>query len=219
MVNECGESYRHRIEVIHCGVDTGQFQWQERRREPGALFQILCVASYEEVKGHRYLVEACRLLEDRSIPFTCHLVGYGPLQQQVEQHIETLGLEAQFHIHGGLPREKVLQMHTLADVLVLPSVPTRSGKKEGIPVVLMEGMSSGLPVISSRLSGIPELVQDGKTGFLVAPCDIVGLADALETLYRDPELRRRMGLAGREFVMAEFDLKQNARKLFSVFKK
>jgi colanic acid/amylovoran biosynthesis glycosyltransferase len=100
-----------------------------------------------------------------------------------------------------------------ADVLAAPSVPTRGGKREGIPVVLMEAMAAGLPVVASRLSGIPELVTDGISGLLVTPGDAAALADALARLAGDPDLRGRLGAAGRETVMREFDVDRNAAAL------
>jgi glycosyltransferase involved in cell wall biosynthesis len=108
-------------------------------------------------------------------------------------------------------------MLAAADVKVLPSVPTKQGKREGIPVGLMEAMASGLPVVSSWLSGIPELVEDGVAGILAAPRDVNGLAEALFRLSRDPELRRRMGEAGRAKVLREFNLEKNAEELARLF--
>jgi glycosyltransferase involved in cell wall biosynthesis len=100
-----------------------------------------------------------------------------------------------------------------ADVAVLASFPTRSGRREGIPVALMEAMASGLPVVASGLSGIPELVVHEHTGFLVPPGDPWALADRLECLADAPPLRRRMGEAGRTRVGEAFDLRGNARAL------
>ena len=100
-----------------------------------------------------------------------------------------------------------------ADVLAAPSVPTRGGKREGIPVVLMEAMATGLPVVASRLSGIPELVTDGVDGLLVPPGDDAALADALARLAADPSLRARLGAAGRETVLRDFDVDRNAALL------
>jgi colanic acid/amylovoran biosynthesis glycosyltransferase len=100
-----------------------------------------------------------------------------------------------------------------ADVVALPSIVTKSGKMEGIPVALMEPLAREVPVISTRISGIPELVEDGVTGLLVPPQDAVALADALERVARDPELGRRMGRAGREKVLREFDLTDSTTKL------
>ena len=102
---------------------------------------------------------------------------------------------------------------TAADVLVAASVPTRGGKREGIPVVLMEAMATGLPVVASRLSGIPEAVHDDVEGLLVPPGDPTALADALERLAREPGSRVRLGTAGRETVLRAFDVDANARTL------
>jgi glycosyltransferase involved in cell wall biosynthesis len=215
MVQECGEELRDKIHVIRCGVDQELFQCYDRSSHKGT-FQILCVASFEEVKGHKYLVEACKLLEERGIDFVCHLVGYGPTREQVEKQISDLGLKNRFKVHGGLPRTEVLKLYEKADVFILPSVITKNGKKEGIPVVIMEAMSTCLPVVSSRMSGIPELVQDGETGILVEQRDAEGLANALQKLHDHPELRGEMGRAGRSFVQEHFDLKENAQKLIKL---
>jgi glycosyltransferase involved in cell wall biosynthesis len=107
----------------------------------------------------------------------------------------------------------VARLLQAAQVVVAPSVPSRDGRREGIPVVLMEAMASAVPVVSSRLSGIPELVEDGQDGLLTPPGDTAALADVLEQLYRDPGLRYRLGQAGREKVKREFDLYRNAAAL------
>jgi glycosyltransferase involved in cell wall biosynthesis len=100
-----------------------------------------------------------------------------------------------------------------ADMLVVPSVPTDSGRREGIPVVLMEAMATELPVIASGISGIPELVENERSGLLVPPADPQGIADAVQRLMDDRDLRRRIARAGRMTVMAEFDQATNARRL------
>jgi glycosyltransferase involved in cell wall biosynthesis len=104
-----------------------------------------------------------------------------------------------------------------ADVLVAPSVPTRQGRREGIPVVLMEAMSSGLPVVASGISGIPELVSDGRSGLLVPPGEPAALAAALRRLAADPELRRRLGAEGRRTVEERFDVERSAEELVARF--
>jgi glycosyltransferase involved in cell wall biosynthesis len=104
-----------------------------------------------------------------------------------------------------------------ADVFVLPSVPTREGKREGIPVALMEAMASCLPVVASDLSGIPELVESGVSGYLVSPGDHRDLARCLRLLSRNPRSRREMGIAGRRRVRRHFDLKKNVARLAWLF--
>jgi glycosyltransferase involved in cell wall biosynthesis len=180
--------------------------------------QILCVASYEEVKGHRHLIAACRLLRARGVGFECHLIGDGPLRADVRRRIDAAGLHDDVRMHGPLPRADVARHLGAADVFVLASAPTAGGKREGIPVVLMEAMAAELPVVSSRLSGIPELVDDGRSGFLVEPGDVEGLAAALERLAADPHTAAAMGRAGRVKVQAEFDLRRNAATLADLFR-
>ncbi|RPI91791.1 MAG: glycosyltransferase, partial [Chloroflexi bacterium] len=97
------------------------------------------------------------------------------------------------------------------------SVPSQDGRREGIPVVIMEAMASGLPVVASRLSGIPELVDDGITGVLIEPGDSAGIADALVTLAQQPDVRHQYGCAGRDKVVQSFDLHQNAARLVRMF--
>jgi glycosyltransferase involved in cell wall biosynthesis len=216
IVSECGPEARAKTHVVHCGVDAEVFAPRPASSGEGPL-RILCVASFEEVKGHRYLLDACARLRDRGVDFACDLVGDGPLRREVEAQIAGSHLAGQVRVHGPQPRDAVARMTHGADVVVLASVPTRAGKREGIPVVLMEAMASALPVVASRLSGIPELVDDGVSGFLVPPRDVDGLAGALERLARDPERGRIQGRAGREKVLKEFELRSNAATLARLF--
>lgn len=217
MVRECGEAVRDKIHVVHCGVDPSVFTPRAAGASATTPLRLLCVASFEEVKGHRYLVEACALLRDRGVHFSCDLVGDGPQRAAVAALVNSARLGDSVHLHGSLPRPDVSRMMAAADVFCLPSVPTRDGKREGIPVVLMEAMASGVPVVSSRLSGIPELVEDGASGILVEPRDSAALAAALEALAGDAVQRARLGQAGRRRVEAHFNLHTNARRLALLF--
>jgi len=211
-----------KLHVIHCGADTEFFLPRTAQRTDGR-FSLVCAGSFIEVKGHRYLLEACRLLKDRlledplvkdrGLSLRCHLIGDGPERHRIVEQIAAAGLQADIILEGALPRPRVAELMRGADVIVQPSVPTRRGAREGIPVSLMEGMACGLPAVASRISGIPELVEDGRTGFLVQPRDATALADALGRLLEDPRLRHEMGQAGRQKVLEEFDLDRNAAKL------
>ncbi|MCG3154448.1 MAG: D-inositol-3-phosphate glycosyltransferase [bacterium] len=212
MIKTCGEAARRKIHVIPCGIDPAVFNPPAAKSAEEKL-RILCVASLEEVKGHRFLIEACRRLSAAGFDLVCDLVGEGPQRRVIEQQIAASGFADRIILHGSRTRGEVARMLQAAEVKVLASAPTKSGKREGVPVVLMEAMASGLPVVSSRLSGIPELVEHGRTGLLVAPGDVDGLVQALQQLHADPELRRRMGQAGREKVLAQYNLQRNTARL------
>jgi glycosyltransferase involved in cell wall biosynthesis len=216
MAAECRVADRLKIRVVHCGVNPRVFS--PAANDPASCLRIVCVASFERIKGHRHLVNACALLAERGVSFTCHLVGDGPLRQTIAQAIETRRLGDHVIIHGALPRPNVVRMLAGSDVAALASAPTPEGKREGIPVALMEAMASGRPVVATTTGGIPELVDHGRTGFLVAPGNAVELANALERLAADPELRQRMGSAGREKVLREFNLADNAARLVELFR-
>jgi glycosyltransferase involved in cell wall biosynthesis len=211
IIQHCGEDVRDKIVVIHCGVDTSLFR--PRQKTPGGPFTIVCVGALEAKKGQTHLIEACRLLKQRNLDFVCHLIGEGQNRADLERQIQQAGLAGVVRLEGGRPRAEVLRMLEQADVVALPSIQTRSGKMEGIPVALMEPLACEVPVVSTRISGIPELVEDGVTGLLVPPADPAALAGALERLAHDPELGRRLGRAGRAKVLREFDLADNTTQL------
>jgi len=211
IIQHCGEEARDKIAVIHCGVDTSLFR--PRRKAPGGPFTIVCVGALEAKKGQTHLVEACRLLKQRNLDFVCHLIGEGQTRGDLERQIQESGLGGVVRLEGGWPRADVLRTLEQADVVALPSIQTKSGKMEGIPVALMEPLACEVPVVSTRISGIPELVEDGVTGLLVPPADPAALADALERLAHDPELGSRLGRAGRAKVLREFDLADNTTQL------
>jgi glycosyltransferase involved in cell wall biosynthesis len=222
ILSECKGRYRDKVQVIHCGVDTDVFRPRsdetpfEKGENP---FMILCVGTLHEVKGQAYLIEACRILTEKGINLVCHFVGEGEDREALTTLTDQAGLTGQIHFHGRLTRSEIARLLQDADVLAAPSVPTRDGRREGIPVVLMEAMGSGVPVVASDLSGIPELVQNEKTGLLAPPRDAASLANALERYYGDRDLRRRLGMAGREKVVGDFDLNTNALTLAQYFAK
>lgn len=216
IVSECAGNHRDKIKVVHCGIDTEVFQGRahETPYEKGENpFMILCIGTLHEVKGQAYLIDACRQLQERGLSFECHFVGDGPDRNSLTELVAQAGLSDKIHFHGRLTRNEIAHLLLDADVLTAPSVPTRDGRREGIPVVLMEAMGSGVTVIASSLSGIPELVNDQLTGLLITPRDATSLANALERCIHDSQLRHRLGRAGREKVVREFDLNKNVARL------
>jgi len=216
MAHECGAAAAEKIHVVHCGVDPHYFSPPATRTYQGN-FRIVCIASFEPVKGHVYLVDACRRLRDHGLEFDCDLVGDGPLRREIEERVLATGLASQVRFHGLQPRPAVARLLSLSHVAVLPSHPTPEGKREGIPVALMEAMAAGLAVVSTAISGIPELVEHERTGLLVPSGDATALADALQRLAADRDLLARLGAAGRHKVISDFDLQANASQLLALF--
>jgi colanic acid/amylovoran biosynthesis glycosyltransferase len=214
IVRECGDDAVQKVHVVHCGVDVGSFAPAAARVTAG--HRMVCVASLEEVKGHRFLIEACALLRARGIEFLCELIGEGPMRGVIAAQIANAGLQRHVVLLGGKSRPEVISHLSGADIAVLASHPTASGKREGIPVALMEAMAVELPVVSTAISGIPELVEHGVSGLLVPSGDAAALADALQRLIGDDRLRRELGRAGRETILREFDLDANARTLLDL---
>lgn len=213
IADTCGPETAERFTVLHCGTDPDIFIPPEAPSTVDRRFSILCVASFRDVKGHPILLEACAELKRRGISFCCRLVGYGPREDEIRRKIKTLGLTEEVRIEGPQPRPQVLEMLGESDVVALTSIQVRSGSREGIPVSLMEGMACGLPVVASRISGIPELVEDGETGLLFEPGNALEAADALERLAADPMLRAQMGERAREQILESFHLRDNAGNL------
>jgi glycosyltransferase involved in cell wall biosynthesis len=213
LVRKCyGGDAAAKVHVVRCGIDTDAFARRPGRAE-NEVFTVACVASLREYKGHRYLIEACRMLRDRGLRLRCFLLGTGVKQSHLRAQIAELGLDDTVQLLGAQPQTVVRDVLASVDAVVLPSITASDGQMEGIPVSLMEAMASELPVVATSLSGIPELVEHGKTGLLVPERDTAALADALERLARDPLLRRRLGVAARAQVLAGFTRAQNAKKL------
>ncbi len=209
--------HAEKVRVVRCGVDAGRFSPREGERPAGPLV-IACVAALREVKGHRFLIEACRLLRERGVDLVCDLVGDGPERVGLEAQAAQAGLGDRVRFLGARPHEEVVGLLRRADVLVLPSITDSRGRREGIPVALMEGMACGLAVVASRQSGIPELVRDGETGLLSEPGDATSIAAAIERLASDPGLRSTLGRRGREVVCAEFDQARSAAEMVRLFR-
>ncbi len=218
IVSDCGEQVRDKVHVIHCGVDTGVFR-PPAVRAATERFTVACVATLLEVKGQTFLVHACRRLVAEGIDVVCRLVGDGPDRELLRRRITEAGLADRVLLCGRLPREAVAQLLADADVLVAPSVPTRRGKREGIPIALMEAMSTGVPVVASDISGIPELVAHGVSGLLVPPGDAEALAGALRRLHENAGLGRLLAHGGRQKVLAEIDQDRNAAALVERFER
>lgn len=199
-----------RIHVVRCGVNLARFSHRREYRNANPP-HILSVGRLVEKKGLSYLVDACAHLRDGGIDFTCTIVGDGPQRDALERLIAARDLQEIVKLAGGLPQEDLCDLWQMACVFVLPCTITRNGNRDGIPVVLMEAMASGVPVVSTTVSGIPELVEDGVTGLLVPPDDAEALSQAISHLLADPDLAARLARAGRQRVEREYDVVRNTR--------
>jgi glycosyltransferase involved in cell wall biosynthesis len=209
-----------KIEVVHCGVDVAAFAPRAAARRPPAAHApgiIVCVGALVPYKGQRVLVDACAQLKLRGVELRCRIVGDGEDRQALSDQIARLEVSDHVELVGRLPSDRVVDELAAASVMVLPSVVLSSGQMEGIPVALMEAMAAGVPVISTRISGIPELVIDGETGLLVEPGDATALADAIESVFADPAGAERRAAAGSALVAAQFDQATEVTRLVDIF--
>ena len=198
-----------RVEVVHCGVDVGQLPFVQRTR----VERLLCVGRLVETKGQADLLHAFASVCRNHPQLRLDLVGEGPDHAALRALVRSLGLDDRVRFRGVLSSEQVRAEMAACDVFVLAARPHSSGRMDGIPVALMEAMATGAPTVSTRLSGIPELVVDGVTGLLVDPGDRGGLANALRRLVEDPELRARLAVAARAHVEQRFDLEREVERL------
>jgi glycosyltransferase involved in cell wall biosynthesis len=180
-------------------------------------FEILNIGSLQPYKGHPDLIAACAILKEHGVPFRCRIIGGGS-QAALRKLIAECGLEAEVELLGPLDQQEVAARLSRADCYVQPSIITASGKMEGIPVSIMEALAAERPVVATQISGVPELVQPGKTGYLAPPGDPHALARALEAVYRNPQQARDLAAAGRKLVLEQFNLRVNVEQLGTLFR-
>jgi glycosyltransferase involved in cell wall biosynthesis len=201
-----------RIHRMYHGIDHEQFH-PSRRRLPQAQPLIVSVGRLREKKGLDVLIQACARLRDLGQAFRCDIVGYGPEQNALQSLIDRLQLTGQVQLLGKLARGEVIERYSQAAVCVQSARIAADGDRDGIPNVLLEAMAMGVPVIASRVSGIPELVADGLNGVLVEPDDADALAAALTRLLSQPALCASLACHGRRTVVEQFDNDRNLRQL------
>jgi colanic acid/amylovoran biosynthesis glycosyltransferase len=195
-----------RVVVHRTGIDLRRWPYREREPKGGGRLRLVTVGRLVEKKGIEYVLRAVRILVDRGLDIEYRILGDGPRRDRVAALAAELGLEQRVVLHGRHAQEKLRDWLEGSDMLVAASVTAADGDEEGIPNVLKEAMALGLPVVGTRHAGIPELIEDGVSGLLVAERDEAGLADALERLAREPGRWAAMGRAGRAKVEMEYDI-------------
>lgn len=200
------------IHVMRCGVDPSLFE----ARPPKELATpplLGSIGRMVEKKGFHQLIKACAILKRQGIAFHLEMAGHGPMKEALQQRVLDLGLSAEVTFKGALPHTEVPGWLTGLDAFVLPCRRDDQGDMDGIPVVLMEAMASGVPVVSTAISGIPELIDDGTTGLLCEPDNEDDLAESLKLLLAHPDLRKSLAENGRGKVEAEFHQGANTAAL------
>jgi glycosyltransferase involved in cell wall biosynthesis len=199
---------------IYNGVQLADFPYQapsDRRRK------IVAVGRFVEKKGFSVLVEACRILKLRGVDFGCEIIGEGPCRGELEALIKQYDLFDRVTLPGAAPRLPVIAAFREAAVSVMPCIIAENGDRDGLPTVLIEAMALGTPCVATDVTGNPEIVRDGETGFCVAQRDPDALATAVERLLDDPALRVRLASRARALIEAEFDVDRNAAALRALF--
>ena len=204
-------------QVIHCGVDLDLYSVHNHQFEKSETYEIISIGSLQPYKGHQYLIQACALLRDRGLKFHCRIIGGGSLLPELTLLINANNLNGMVKLLGPKNQDDIAHILSSADCYVQPSVVTPSGKMEGIPVALMEAMVSGVPVVASSLSGIPELVKENATGWLVPPGDAQKLAETIMQVRDNPMEALARSQSARRLVLEEFELHTNVQKLSHFF--
>ena len=199
-----------RIHRVYNGLNLAEFGRANFSSNPPL---IVAIGRLIAKKGLSSLIRACALLVERGRPFQCEIFGEGPLANQLRGQIEESGLQELVKLPGAKPQHELRERLAAANVFVLPSVPEAEGGMDNLPTVIMEAMATGLPVVSTRIGGIPEMVIDNETGFLLRPDDPVALADAIEKVINDRSLGQKLGQAGHGRGQKLFSIEKNVRDL------
>lgn len=211
------------IHTIYNGINLAEFNSPQRSTSTDGPTRILCVARLVEQKGLTYLLDACALLRDRNFPFTCDVIGgteeplYAEYWQRLKEKHNHLDLESLVFFRGAQPFAKVMEAYRAADVFVLPCVVARDGRRDITPNAVIEAMAMKLPVVSTPVTGVVEIVEHGTSGMLVPPEDAVALADEIERLARDRAVAATFGENARQRIENRFDADKNVLARLRLF--
>jgi colanic acid/amylovoran biosynthesis glycosyltransferase len=199
-----------RIHRIYNGLNLGEFGHATFSSDPPL---IVAIGRLISKKGFGNLIRACALLVERGRSFRCEIFGEGPLEKQLREQIEESGLKELVQLPGPKPQHELRARLASASVFVLPSVPESDGGMDNLPTVIMEAMATSLPVVSTTIGGIPEMIVENETGFLVQPEDAVALAGAIEKVISNRSLGQRLGQTGYQRAQRLFSIDKSVREL------
>ena len=207
---------KKKIITHRVGIDLKKFKYLDRKNSD--IFKILMIARFVEKKGHRYLIEAISKVIKKNKKVSLTLVGDGPLKNEIIQLVYEKGLENYVKFICSIPNSRLPEFYYNSDLYVLPSVTASDGDKEGTPVSLIEAQSTGLPILSTIHSGIPEAVLNYKSGFLVNEKDSEAIYEKIMRLIGDIKLRKKFGKRGNIFVAQNYDKEKQAKKLLNLYR-
>ncbi len=218
LVSLGGEEARAKIHCHRHGIDLDRFSSHDPSpKKPQQDWQLLACGFLAPYKGFTYLVSACELLQKQGYKFVCSIIGDGPERKRLARQIQQAGLSSRVRILAPMPQLQLAEQYRKADVFIHPSVVTQDGNRDVIPNVLVEAMATGVPVVSTRLSGIQELIQEGKSGLLVPPADPHALAEAIAFLMQKSQKRAWLTQTAKRSVTERFDRRKNAEGLVRTF--
>lgn len=203
-----------RVRRIYNGIHLDRFPYSD---PCGRGRHVVGVGRLIEKKGFAVLVEAVRRLSEAGQEFTCEIIGSGEEEEALRAQIARAGLEPRIRLSGSLPQGEVIRRVSGASVFAAPCVVGRDGNADGMPTVLLEAMALGTPCVATDVTGIPEIIRHGETGWLVGQHDAAGLAEGIQALLDDAGLRRRLAEKARSLLESEFDIRRNAELLRAVF--
>lgn len=214
-----GEQWRDKINIVHCGIllDAIDTVTGNERDDPDKV-TVLAVGQLMKRKGYVYLIEAARILRDRERNIEWIIVGDGYQRPALERMIKDYSLEDVVSMEGARPHEEIPGYLARADIFSLPCIIGDDNTRDGIPVALMEAMALQVPVVSTNIVGLPELIESGADGVLVAPENAEQLADAIDELALSEETRLRLGAAAAQKIEREFNSKRSANQLAALFR-
>jgi len=200
-----------KFKIVRCGVDCRRLSKIRPKSDESTIPKLICVGRLSPEKGHLGMLRVMQRLRNCGINFSLTLVGDGPTRDVIEDLVDRLGLRNRVFFAGFLTENETLSAIATSDILILPSF------MEGLPVVLIEALALGKPVISSRVAGIPELIEHGKSGMLFTPSNSNELEKVLAELLQNRDVWTQMGQMGRARVETEFDITHIARRLQEMF--